>query len=189
MPELRPLSREDLAHLAVPREPRRIQTLRDRHHRIAEGVALGLSQRQISETCGISLSGLQRLCADPSFQELVAHKRALGEANFEEALDLHRRAMFANMTKAEALLSDKLDEALERGEPLPTRDLVAIVSDRADRLGYGKTHQNLNVNVGLAGKIEERRVARRAAQLAEGQAMVGGKVVTLIPRRESLGHG
>jgi hypothetical protein len=60
----------------------------------------------------------------------------------------------SNMHKAERMISEKLDAADEAGETLPTRELIAITSDRMDRFGYGKKNMNVNVNVDFASKLE-----------------------------------
>lgn len=171
--DIRPLTRADLTHLTVKREPKTLATLRDNHHRIARAVAGGLSNADVATTCGVSITRVSTLRSDPSFIELVAHYRALITESWVATADPVTEFMRANSLKAQAMISDKLDEAAEKNEFLPTRDLLGIAEFGADRTGYGKVNKNLNINVDFAAKLEEARTrsARApAARTIEGQS-------------------
>jgi hypothetical protein len=160
-PELGPirsLAREDLALLAVRRDPVNIiQKLRDPHHRLARMLATGMRQVEVAALCGMSYNRLHVLTKDPAFQELVASYRGLVTAEFVRSQDHFMEVATSNMLKAETMLAEKLEAAEENGEFLPTRDLIAISRDAADRFGYGKKSLNVNVNVDFAAKLEEAR--------------------------------
>lgn len=146
--ESRPLTREDLACLREKRPgPPAVQQLRDTHHRVARLVASGLRLDEVVERSGYSYQRVTTLTKDPAFQELVAKYRSVVDAAFERQQDHYMQIVTGNMLKAEVMISDKLDDAIESGETLPTRDLLAISRDAADRFGYGKksfvTHDNL----------------------------------------------
>lgn len=171
--DIRPLTRADLSHLTVKRDAKTIQSLRDNHHRIARAVAGGLSNADIALTCGVSISRVSSLRPDPAFVELVAHYRALITEAWVTTSDPVTEFMRANSLKAQAMISDKLDEAAEKNEFLPTRDLLGIAEFGADRTGYGKVNKNVNINVDFAAKLEEarNRSARApAARTIEGQS-------------------
>ena len=153
---IRAVTRADLAHLTVKREANAVQTLRDNHHRIARAVASGMSIADIAATCGVSYNRVSSLKADPAFQELVAHYRALVTAEWAQQ-DTVIEFLRGNALKAQAMLSDKLDAASEAGEFLPTRDLLGIAELGLDRTGYGKVNKNINVNVDFAAKLEAAR--------------------------------
>ncbi len=70
-----------------------------------------------------------------------------------------------NALKAQAMLSDKIDAAMEKDEFLPTRDLLGIAELGLDRTGYGKVNKNVNINVDFAKQLEDAR--RRSTQLRE----------------------
>jgi hypothetical protein len=159
---LRSLARADLSALLEKRPQKTLASLRDTHHRVARAVAAGLPNVEVAQACGYSINRIAMLKKDPAFQDLVAHYRALVTAEFIRSVDNYMEVATANMLKAEVMISDKIDEALEKNETLPMRDLIAIAGDRADRFGYGKTRQQLNVNVDFAAQLEAAR--RRSAQ-------------------------
>lgn len=160
---LRVLTRADLAVLAEPRPPTRLKQLRDNHHRIARAVASGLKNWEVAEACGISVGRVDSLRKDPSFLELVAHYRGMLADEWASA-DPVVGYLRSNAAKAQAMLSDKLDEAAEKGEFLPTRDLLGIAELGLDRTGYGKVNKNVNVNVDFAANLEAARQRARSAR-------------------------
>lgn len=155
--EIRSLDRAELSVLLEERPRTPIQSLRDTHHRIARAVATGLKPIEIATLCGISIGRLGTLKLDPAFIDLVAHYRGAVTAEFVRQTDSYLEMATGNMLKAEAMLSDKLDAAMENNEFLPTRDLIAISRDAADRFGYGKRQTNLNVNADFAAMLEAAR--------------------------------
>jgi hypothetical protein len=167
--DIRELTREDLAHLTVKREPVTIQTLRDNHHRIARCLASGMGVDDTAAICGMSYNRVSMLKADPSVKELIAHYRGLITADWIREQDHLASVARANMLKAEAMLSDKIDAALENNEFLPTRDLIAIAGDRMDRFGYGKVQKNININSDFAAKLEAAR--NRSSRVDEARVI------------------
>jgi len=153
---IRSLARADLGHLLEKRPQAQIQSLRDNHHRVARAVASGMANTEVAATCGVSYNRVSTLKADPAFAELVAHYRAVITAEWASQ-DTVIEFMRTNALKAQAMLSDKLDDAAERNEFLPTRDLVAISELGFDRTGYGKVNKNINVNVDFAAQLEKAR--------------------------------
>lgn len=154
--ELRELTRLDIAHLAQKRSTPQLQSLRDNHHRLARAVASGISNHEVAIMCGVSYNRVAVLKADPTFADLVAHYRGILTAEWASQ-DTVIEYMKSNALKAAAMLSDKLEEAAEKGEFLPTRDLVAIQEFGFDRTGYGKVNKNVNVNVDFAAHLEAAR--------------------------------
>ena len=146
--ESRPLTREDLACLREPRAQNVVQKLRDSHHRVARLLAAGLRLDEVADLSGYSYQRVWQLSADPCVQELVAQYRGKVDAAFERSQDRYFSVATANMLKAETMIADKLDDALESGEHLPTRDLISISRDAADRFGYSKHTIVTNNNIG-----------------------------------------
>jgi hypothetical protein len=165
---LRELTRADLAVLAQPRPGQSLQTMRDTHHRAARAVAAGLTNIQVAETCGRSINGVSMLKSDPAFNELVAHYRAIITAEWKSEADPVVTFMRDNALKAQAMISDKLDAAIEQGEFLPTRDLLGIAEFGSDRTGYGKVNKNVNINVDFAAQLEAAR--KRSANIRQIEA-------------------
>lgn len=171
--EVRALTRDDLGLLAVKRPHGadgldRVQKLRDPHHRLARLVAAGLRTATIVERSGYSYNRVATLMKDPAFIELVAKYRASVDESFREDQDAYHELLFSNMVKAERMLAEKLEDADDAGEFLPTRDLIAISRDAADRMGYGKHQTSTNVNVDFAARLES-TIAR--SRLIEGRTV------------------
>jgi hypothetical protein len=167
---IRVLARADLSALLVKRPPTLLKSISDKHHRIARAVAAGLSVIDVAAVCGITATRVSLLKADPAFIELCAHYRGLVTADYVESVDSFLEVMLANKLKAEVMLGDKLDAAIDGDEVLPTRDLLAISRDAADRSGHGKVQTNMNVNVDFAAKLE---AARRRSSQSRGPAPSG----------------
>ena len=89
--------------------------------------------------------------------ELVAHYRSIVTAEYVRVADPVIEYLSSNALKAQAMLSDKLDDFADKGEFLPTRDLLGIAELGLDRTGYGKVNKNLNVNVDFAANLEAAR--------------------------------
>lgn len=175
--ESRALTRDDLACLTERAGPAITQRLRDTHHRVARLFAAGLRIDEIVERSGYSYQRVYTLSKDPAFQELVAKYRATVDAAFEKSQDTYFSLATSNMLKAETMLSDKLDDAIEDGTTLPTRDLIAISRDAADRFGYGKktfvTHDN------IGSKLEAAIARSGKAVTIDAKAVPAGS--TLAP--------
>lgn len=155
--DIRELSRADLTHLTQKRAVSGITQLRDNHHRIARCVASGLTNTQSAEFCGISQMRVSQLRQDPSFQELVAHYRAMLTAEWVAAADPVIEFLSSIRTKSLAMIEDKIDAAAEANEFLPSRDLATFAELGLDRTGYGKVNKNVNVNVDFAANLEAAR--------------------------------
>ena len=149
------LTRDDLHVLAQPRPQNVVQTLRDSHHRLARAVAMGLSNAEAAAVTGYSVNRVSMFRQDPAFKELVAHKRAMIDTEWAVDADPVITIMRDNALKAQAMLSDKLDVAMEKDEFLPTRDLLGIAELGLDRTGYGKVNKNVNVNLDFAKTLED----------------------------------
>ena len=165
---IREVTRADLAHLTIKREASVVQTLRDNNHRIARAVASGMSVGDIAAACGVTISRVSSLKSDPAFIDLIAHYRAIITSEWAQQ-DTVIEFLRSNSLKAAAMLSDKLDEAAEKGEHLPTRDLLGIQELGLDRTGYGKVNKNINVNVDFAAKLEAAR--NRASRASETRVL------------------
>lgn len=181
--DFRSLSRADLALLTEKRPTVSLQSLRDTHHRVARAVAAGLPNTEVATACGISINRVSVLKKDPAFSELVAHYRGIVTAEYARSVDSFMEVATANMLKAAVMISDKLDDAIDKGEFLPTRDLMAIHDSGADRFGYGKMQKNLNVNIDFAAQLEQARKRSRGAR-ADGPALT----INHSPIAESVSH-
>lgn len=175
---IRELSRDDLACLHEKRTTPVVQRLRDPHHALARLVASGVRLPEAASRCGFSLSRARVLHADPTFQDLVSSYRKDVDAAWRQAQDDYQSLAVANMVKAERQIAEKLEAADETGEFLPTRDLLAISRDAADRFGYGKKNTNVNVNIDFAAKLEAARARSNTVKSSAPQVIEG----TLVRR-------
>lgn len=163
---VRELVRDDLSALREKRKAPAVGRFKDSHHRMARLFATGMRHKQVAAQCGYSLIRVQTIHPDPAFQELIAHYRKEVTAAFAEAVDDYYEVATSNMLKAERMLADKLDQADEADETLPTRELISISRDAADRFGYGKRQTNLNVNVDFAAQLE--KAIKRSGKTIDG---------------------
>ena len=159
---IRVLVRADLSVLLEKRPQTQLKSLTDGHHRVARAVAAGLSNVDAAAITGRTANRIAVLKQDPAFAELVAHYRGIVTADYVQSADSYLEVLLANKLKAEVMLGDKLDAAIDGDEVLPTRDLMAISRDAADRTGHGKVQTNMNVNVDFASKLEAAR--KRSSQ-------------------------
>jgi len=139
-----------------------------------------MANAEVAATCGVSVNRVSVLKADPAFSDLVAHYRAVITAEWASQ-DTVIEFMRTNALKAQAMLSDKLDDAAERNEFLPTRDLVAISELGFDRTGYGKVNKNINVNVDFAAQLEKAR-ARSGRAREVGSSAQQAPVIDNAPQ-------
>lgn len=145
-----------------------VSRLRDSHHMCARLFARGLRHQAVAKATGYSYSRIAILYGDPAFQELIAQYRSMVDEEFREGVDEYLTLATSNMLKAERMLSDKLDKADEEDDTLPTRDLIAISRDAADRFGYGKKNVNFNVNADFATMLE--KAMERSSKVISGEA-------------------
>jgi len=170
---VRSLARADLSLLAQTRDTPAgsvVAKLRDPHHRIARCLASGMKQNEAAAICGMSYNRVHTLLKDPAFQDLVSKYRGQVDEAFVRSQDHFMEMATANMLRAESMIMEKLEDAEERGEFLPTRDLLAISRDAADRFGYGKKNTTLNVNADFAALLEAARRRSDAARFVGSNA-------------------
>ena len=146
----------DLERLKQPRYVASTpQRLRDSHHMIARLTASGLRPGQVAAQTGYSRERVTALLSSPAMDELVAQYRLKVDAEFVENADTYFTLATSNMVAAERHIADAIAEADEAGELIPIRTALAISRDAADRFGYGKKSQQLNINVDFAAQLEK----------------------------------
>lgn len=131
----------------------KVVKLRDSHHMLARLMATGLRDWEVAARSGYSIGRIAMLKVDPSFQELVAAKRKQVDEEWVESVDDYFTTVTANRVIAARLLNDKLVEA--EPEDMSFRELVMIHADAADRTGYPKRKESINVNLDFASKLDQ----------------------------------
>lgn len=155
----------DLLRLDAPRptgQAVRIKEFRDRHHSVARLLASGHAPWEVAAITGYDKSRVSILQADPAFQELLAHYRDCDHA---------RTADLGAMVKDVAATAvSRLADRLESDELIEFADLSKAAKDLLDRAGHGpKSTKDVNINVGLADRIEQ---ARQRALAAKAPPMI-----------------
>lgn len=132
-----------------------VKRLSSRHHLLARKLAEGLSPGEAGLIANYSPSRVSILQADPSFRELVEFYKAEVKGVF---VGMHE--------KLAGLSEDALEELRTRLEDEPESFtngmLLDILAKMADRTGHGPSSTQVNVNVGLAERLNEAR--RRVEQ-------------------------
>lgn len=160
-----------------------IARFRESHHTVARMFAAGMTPEAIRRQTGHTARRLALMTYDPSFQELVAYYRNKFNAKFEAEVEDYATLAIGNMMAAEIQLSDKLAAAEESGEFLPTRELLAITSDRADRFGYSK-HTVVRHEHDFAA-LMDKAIARSRKVLSDPKVVEGQVLASLPPPQQT----
>lgn len=166
---VRPLETSDLELLRSKSLVPRLQKIRDSHHVVARLLASGLSTSEAAARVGYTATRISVLRSDPAFEDLVAKYRDTDTEAWLKSRDDYYEVATSNMLKAERMIADRIDDAIDSAEPLPLRDLLTLTSDRADRFGYGKRSTQTNINVDFAGKLEAARRRIDQAKLIDAE--------------------
>lgn len=131
-----------------------IAKLRGIHHEIAQLLAQGLSEMEVSAITSYSLSRISILKRDPSFKDLVAFYQK------------QKTEQFADVQKRLATLSlDAIGEIQERlaekPDSISTSQLIELSKVTLDRAGYSPVAKSQNISVSMSA--EELRELRQAA--------------------------
>jgi hypothetical protein len=101
-------------------------------------VAVGMTLSEIRRRTGYSVRRLSLYLKTPAFMDLVAKVAPEAQESFNQATDSYAELKAENGLLAEQMINDKLHDTIARNEFLPTRELVTISADFADRFGYSK---------------------------------------------------
>lgn len=155
---------------ATPRAPiERIKKLRDSHHAAARLLAMGFKQGDVALEVGYSINGLSMLAQSPAFQELVASYREMITDEWKGNADNYYGTLVSVRMKTLRQISDRLDEAEESGEKLPLNQLSNIHADAADRTGYPKRKESVNLNLDFADRLDA--AVRRSREVKQIEAV------------------
>lgn len=130
-----------------------VKRIRERHHIVAKMVAVGMPLTDIAEKTGWSLNQLNMLVNHtPAFQELIAHYQRQ-DTGREAVLDEYTEQLRKRMVMGEQLINDRLNED---GDEMSTNEILRLVADAADRLGFGK-HSFQHTSSDFASVLEAAR--------------------------------
>lgn len=168
--DVRDLELGDVESLQQERgvQPKPIKQLRQRHHTLAKLLAEGTPPGEAGLVCGYVASHVSILQADPSFKDLQKFYAQRADAEYIE------------LNKKIAMLGeDAVDEITSRleedAEGFSVGQLLEVSKMALDRSGHGpQSNTNLNVNIGLAEKLQlgrQRALAARKDALLEAKPM------------------
>lgn len=157
------LGEEDLRALSIEKGSTAppIKRITDRHHALARLIVEGKAMSEAAYICGISLSRASILKNDPQFMELLEFYRRESHEHYK---DMHERLSNLSMDAVQ-LIADKMEDD---PDSLSTNQLLEIAKMGADRTGFGpqSSQTNVNVNVGVADRLEEARKRIKARRIA-----------------------
>lgn len=157
--EATPLSAEEILAFVPQPNLNKVTVLRDRHHMVARLCALGLPNYEVATRTSYSEVRISTLKADPTFQELIEYYRGQVNEQFREATLDYFEVANANRNLAAVRLNDMLNDD---GHEFTPSQLLAIQADAADRTGYPKRKEALNINVDFAARLDQ--AIRRSSQ-------------------------
>lgn len=158
---VRELTVEEVRSVPRARVPL-VKQLRDSHHMVARLFAMGLRPFAVAERTGYSIARISILSSDPAMKELIASYRGTVDDEFRTAADEYFESAIAVRKTSMRMIRDRLEDADEKGEQLPLNQLVAIHADTADRTGYPKRKESVNLNIDFAERLE--KAVKRSAQ-------------------------
>ncbi len=158
-----PLTERDLKVLAEPRgtQPQALKKISFRHRTIAKLLATGTPQGAVAAAVGMTKSRISILSRDPMMVELIVYY----QDHADEILLDYKEKLTELGEEAIDELRDRLEDPETRGK-LTERQLMDIITLTSDRTGHGpqsKTDANVNINVGMAERMQAAR--ERVAKL------------------------
>lgn len=170
--ESRPLTREEgelLHSRRWPLPPSPLKRLSQRHHAVARAIASGqMTDVEIAACYNYHKQNIVILRQDPTFMELVEFYRARADA---EVMSTFER-LSGVAADALDLIEERMQDPEER-QKISVDQAIRIATMGTDRTGLGPTSkQEVNVNVGLAERMERARKRHDEMKTIEGVARV-----------------
>lgn len=152
------------------------KALREVHHRVARLFAMGLRQTEIRELTGYAANRISMLYNAPTFRALVESYKADVTEEWKDEVRGYYAEADRIRTAALRMMAEQLDNAAETGEQVPMGTLLKIHDSLADRTGYPKRKESVNLNIDFASKLE--RAMQRSSKVIELDSVrqVGGAV-------------
>lgn len=131
-----------------------IAKLRGIHHEIAQLLAQGLSETEVSAITSYSLSRISILKKDPSFKDLVAFYQ---KQKTEQFTDVQKRLATLSLDA----IGEIQERLAEKPDSISTSQLIELSKVTLDRAGYSPVAKSQNISVSMSA--EELRELRQAA--------------------------
>lgn len=180
--EIRELTDKEIAGSAKLGRPQgAVGQIRSRHHTIAKFLAAGLKLADIAKLVGMTPAGVRAFAENEANAELIATYTAEVQAQVDSFIEARRVLMEQASLKAQVLINEALDEALETGTPIGLDKLVKIAANADDRTGLGKQETRVNLNANVGARLDAIREKRLKG--AREVAVVGSTNVVKLERR------
>lgn len=167
---------ETLEAMEAKRQTPSILKTRSTHHEIARRMALGQKDVQIAREMGYSQSRLSLLKGDPMFAALVNDYAATRD---EAVADIQSMLTNTSVT-ALAVLQERLEDD---PDSITVQDLTKLSALGLDRIGFGATSKNVNLNVNSTASLDEIKARIREESLGRvlprNQEPASGDVIAL----------
>lgn len=131
-----------------------IAKLRGIHHEIAQLLAQGLSETEVSAITSYSLSRISILKRDPSFKDLVAFYQ---KQKTEQFTDVQKRLATLSLDA----IGEIQERLAEKPDSISTSQLIELSKVTLDRAGYSPVAKSQNISVSMSA--EELKELRQAA--------------------------
>lgn len=131
-----------------------IAKLRGIHHEIAQLLAQGLSETEVSAITSYSLSRISILKRDPSFKDLMAFYQ---KQKTEQFTDVQKRLATLSLDA----IGEIQERLAEKPDSISTSQLIELSKVTLDRAGYSPVAKSQNISVSMSA--EELRELRQAA--------------------------
>lgn len=157
--------------------------IRHIHHQVARSLALGYSNRVVSETFGMSMARINQLTNDPTFAGLVEEYR---QEDSTKMLEGSERLLQLFYMAAEELQ----ERLLEDPKTVSTPELLKILETMADRAGYAPVRRT-EINATLTNRSERVEQIKREASIEMVHRRgdyVGGTVVQGAFQKRAAGE-
>jgi hypothetical protein len=150
---LRDLTPGDLELLDEPRDSKPTpitKRMSERHHALARLLSSGVADWEAAAMTGYCASHISILKTDPTFKDLLHFYREKVDV---QVADIHSRLTGLSIDALD-MLRDRMENEPQTIKPHLLLEMAKVT---ADRTGHGPSSTNLQVNIGLAQRLEAAR--------------------------------
>lgn len=151
---VRPVEERDLRAMRElpPVKPPELKKIHQRHHFLARIIASGVSMAEASAITGYAPATISNLKTTPAFEELIEFYRETLMTAADGAVDKIATLRDVAVVRLTERLTDD-----EEAKKVKTDALNRIIQTTADRTGLGPRTTSVNVNIGIAERLEAAR--------------------------------
>jgi hypothetical protein len=140
-----------------------VTKLRDSHYNMIRMFAAGLSNGEVAQQTGYTISRVSLIRNSPAIREQVAKFHDHADNSAKEKLDAIVEMQTEIARKGLRRVLDKIED-----EELPDTLVLKAVDSALDRIGYHRKSTKENINVDFAARIELAFARSRQVKLIDG---------------------